>query len=93
MFEKTVLRRSEGGLALSAGQLAEALLFYQNVHLVIDRGTFASLLSTIGIGRLMSLLQRPGFTAVYCEEEVFVSTESVGAFRLYTPAATWSAAT
>ncbi len=36
MFEKIILRRSDKGPGLTAGELAEALLFYQNVHIVLD---------------------------------------------------------
>ena len=65
MFEKIVLRRSESGAAISAGQIAEALLFYQNVHLVIDMGSFGQLVRQLGPGTLISLLQRSDCTAVY----------------------------
>jgi len=84
MFEKIVLRRGESGEAVSAGQIAEALLFYQNVHLLIDLGSLRGLLGSIGIGRLMTILRRPGVTATYSEEFEIVKTEPVGAFNLYT---------
>jgi hypothetical protein len=83
MFEHVVLRRAEGGQALSAGQVAEALLFYQKVHLVIDRGTLHGLVKQIGTGQLLALLQRPDFSAVYCEEMLGTSTDNVGAFQIH----------
>lgn len=43
MFEKIVLRRSEDGLSPTVGDLAEALLFYRHVHLMLDRGSLGSL--------------------------------------------------
>lgn len=83
MFEHVVLRRAEGGQAVSAGQIAEALLYYQHVHLVIDRGTLLGLLKQIGTGLVLSLLQRSDFSAVYCEEVLGTKTDSVGAFQIH----------
>ena len=83
MFESIVLRRAENGLPVSAGQIAEALLYYQSVHLVIDRGTLLGLFRTIGPARLISLLKRPGFSAVHCEESLATYTQSIGAFQVH----------
>lgn len=83
MFDHVVLRRAEGGQAVSAGQIAEALLFYQKVHLVIDRGTLLGLVKQIGMPQLLTLLQRQDFSAVYCEEMLGTSTNNVGAFQLH----------
>ena len=83
MFDSVVLRRSESGEAITAGQLAEALLYYQNVHLVVDRGTFQSLTRQIGISQFLSLLQRQGLNAVHCEESLAAHTENVGAFQVH----------
>lgn len=84
MFEKIVLRRADDAESVTPGQIAEAMLFYQNVHLILDRGTFSTLLKSIGIEVLMSLLQRPGFTAAYCEEEMITRTHNYGGFTAYT---------
>jgi len=78
MFEKIVLRRSDKGPALSIGELAEALLFYQNVHLVLDHASLNNLISKIGMPTLLSLLSRPSVSAVYCEEMLATRTESRG---------------
>ena len=83
MFDHVVLRRSETGLPVSAGQIAEALLYYQHVHLVIDRGTLETLLRKIGPQRLLSLLRRPDFSALYTEELLATHTESAGAFQMH----------
>lgn len=83
MFEKIVLRRATGGEPVSAGQLAEALLYYQNVHIVIDHGSFHLLVKQIGIQNLLGLLRRPNVSAVYCEESVATHTESIGAFQIH----------
>ena len=78
MFEHIVLRRAEGGLPISVGQIAEALLYYQKVHLFVDRGTLFELIRKIGTNGLQTLLRRPELSAVYCEEMLGVRTESVG---------------
>ena len=78
MFEKIVLRRSEKGPALTIGELAEALLFYQNVHLVLDYSTLNEFIRRIGMPQLLVLLARPNVSAVYCEETLGTRTERVG---------------
>lgn len=83
MFDHIVLRRSETGEAISAGQIAEALLYYQHVHLIIDRGTLSTLAQKIGTERILRLLQRPEISAVYNEEMLATHTESVGGFQIH----------
>lgn len=83
MFEHVVLRRAEGGLPISAGQIAEALLYYQKAHLFIDRRTLFSLVKQIGTGHVLTLLRRPELSAVYCEEELATHTQSIGVSQFY----------
>lgn len=83
MFEKIVLRRSDEGPALSAGELAEALLFYQNVHLVLDYGSLSGLINQIGMPALVSLLTRPNVSAVYCENSLGTRTETKNSVATY----------
>lgn len=83
MFEHIILRRAENGLPISAGQIAEALLYYQKVHVVIDRGTLIGLVKQIGTGPLLGLFNRSDLTAVYCEEMLATHTESLGNLRIY----------
>lgn len=78
MFEKVVLRRSDTGVAITIGELAEAILFYQNVHIVLDYGSLVGLVSKIGMPDLLSLLSRPNVSAVYCEESLGTKTETQG---------------
>lgn len=84
MFEKIVLRRSETGTAISAGQIAEALLFYQNIHLIIDMGSFGQLVRQLGPGTLLSILQRADCTAVYCEEMLGTRVQDIGPMQAHT---------
>lgn len=76
MFEHVVLRNSETGTSISAGQIAEALLYYQKVHLFIDRGTLFNLIRQIGVNGILTLLRRPEISAVYCEELLGTHTEN-----------------
>ena len=78
MFEHLILRKAENGLPISVGQIAEGLLYYQKVHLFIDRGTLLRLVEQIGTSRILTILRRPEVTAVYCEETLGTRTDSVG---------------
>ena len=78
MFEHIVLRRSESGQPISAGHIAEGLLYYQKAHVFIDHGTLFKLIQQIGTGGLLTLLRRSELSAVYCEEILGTHTESVG---------------
>ena len=83
MFDHVVLRRAESGNPITAGQIAEALLFYQKVHLVIDRQTLFGLLRQIGVSGLLSLVARADFSAVYTEETLGTITNSVGVLQYH----------
>lgn len=83
MFDHVVLRRSETGLAISAGEIAEALFYYQKVHLVLDRGTLFTLVRQLGPQTVLILLDRPEVSAVYCEETLGTHTEQIGGFAVH----------
>jgi hypothetical protein len=74
MFEHVVLRRSDGGDNISVGQIAEALFYYQRLHLIIDRANLFSLIRQIGIDHVITLIRRHEVTAVYCEEMLATHT-------------------
>lgn len=83
MFDHIVLRRSEVGDPISAGAIAEAMLYYQKVHVFIDRGTLIHLIRQLGHDRLISLLRRPDISAVYCEENLATQSGSVGVSQFH----------
>jgi hypothetical protein len=83
MFEHIVLRRAEGGTPITAGQIAQALLFYKQVHTIIDRGSLLALIQSIGIDSLLTLLSRPDFSAVYTEEQLATMTNEVGPMKVH----------
>jgi hypothetical protein len=78
MFEKIVLRRSETGPNLTAGELAEALLFYQNVYLVLDFSSLSEMVKQIGMSRLLALLSEKNVSAVFCDETLGTRTQGSG---------------
>ena len=83
MFEYVVLRRSESGAPISAGQIAEALLFYQRVHVVLDRSTLLHLVKQIGPSELVGLTRRADFSAVYTEEMLATMSNPVGTLQVH----------
>lgn len=78
MFDHVVLRRAKEGLPISAGHLAEALLYYQKIQLFLDRGTLFHLVKQIGTSSILALLRRPEVSAVYCEENLGTRTDLAG---------------
>jgi hypothetical protein len=76
MFNHIVLRRSREGNSITAGQIAEALLYYQQIHLIIDQGTISNLAKKISLNGVLNLIRRPEVTAVYCEEMLATNTST-----------------
>ena len=66
MFETILIRKNfaENG-ETDAGLLAEALLFYQDVHLTLDHGTLIGLLKAIGHENLTYLIENKFVKATY----------------------------
>lgn len=83
MFERIVLRRSLDGPLISAGEIAEALLYYQNVHLVLDYSSFIGLLKGIGMRTLLRVLSLPDVKCTYIEETTGTHTEKTPAGPIY----------
>ncbi|MBV1883885.1 MAG: hypothetical protein KUG82_19760 [Pseudomonadales bacterium] len=75
MFERVVLRRSLDGPAITVGEIAEALLFYQSVHIVLDYSSLVGLIKTIGMSNILKLLSLPEVKATYLEEMTGIHTE------------------
>lgn len=75
MFDRIILRRSEDGTPISQGQLAEAMLYYQNVHVIFDAETLRQLIRSIGTDLVLSLLKRGGVSGVYSDEMLGTNTE------------------
>ncbi|GEM_PF-1605211 len=74
MFEKVILKKSVDGNVITSGEIAEALLFYQNVCLVFEYGSLISLVKSIGTQAVLSILKRPNVSAIYCEQSAAAHT-------------------
>jgi hypothetical protein len=83
MFEKIVLRRSETGPGLTLGDIAEALLFYEKVHVVLDVWSLKSLVDSLGTRELLALLARKRITAFYAEDMLLTQNEVVGSLQYH----------
>lgn len=83
MFERIVLRRSLDGPLISAGEIAEALLYYQNVHLVLDYSSFIGLLKKIGMRTLLRVISLPDVKCTYIEETTGTHTEQTPVGPIY----------
>ena len=68
MFERTVIRHSQGGATLTPGEIAEALLFYQNVHIIMDPLSLKPLMDSLGPYGLLRLLERKRVSGFYAED-------------------------
>lgn len=78
MFEKTVLRNSDNVGPISPGKLAEALLFYRAVHLVLDEASVLALVSAIGVAAFIDVLKRPDITSTYVTGTAAAMSTQVG---------------
>jgi hypothetical protein len=71
------------GQGLSLGEIAEALLFYQNVHLILDPQSLGSLIQRVGANELVPLLERGRLTAVYVEDMLMANNNARGSVQLH----------
>jgi hypothetical protein len=80
MFERAVFRRSDRkpGSSFDIGQLAEMLLFYGHVDLLLDTGSFQQLLSIVGPEATIRLMKLPKVTPVLVTDRLGVMTTNAG---------------
>lgn len=76
MFDSIVLNRSIDKPTLTAGEIAEALIFYQNIHLVLDTSSLMSLIREIGPHNVIKLISLPDVKTTFIEEFVGVFSEN-----------------
>ena len=78
MFESVLIRRHVDGYHLvDAGTIAEALLFYDRVHVVADRPLFTYILRVIGSQNLLRLHQMNRISITYIRESIGVLTNTL----------------
>ena len=85
MFEKIVLRSTPDKPGLTIGTIAEAMLYYEHVHIILDWGTVSALLNAVSASTLLRIIRRkPQVSAVYCDEilGVFSSGGATPEFEL-----------
>lgn len=85
MFEKALLRNTQsyrGGL--DVGILAETLLFYQDISLVLDRGTAVNLITKIGFDNF-SRLVKEGYVKPYFFASNFGAHTQRRGIQIHTP--------
>lgn len=90
MFEKLCIPPGRGPSShlIDLGSLAEALVFYGRVHLVVNRGTLRSLLHTLSPDELLALIEEDFLSVEYLENGNGVLTKqmphgSVHSLNLY----------
>jgi hypothetical protein len=84
MFEFAVLRRTGNGEEqVDIGLLAETLLFYGRVHLLLDGGTLIDLIKKIGPDLLLELLKRDGVSASFLRETLGTVTHNNNGIKTY----------
>jgi hypothetical protein len=78
MFESVLIRRHVDGYHLvDAGTIAEALLFYDRVHVVADSPLFTEILRVIGSQNLLRLLQMNRISITYIRASIGVLTNTL----------------
>ncbi|XXQ53598.1 hypothetical protein ACA040_002269 [Xenophilus aerolatus] len=83
MFDSIVLRNSSEAGNVTWGALAEAMLFYQNVRLILGHGTLISLARTGELSQLIELVKTGRLHAVHCEETLATIANTHGASKAY----------
>src|SRR5439155_10742074 len=89
MFESVCIRRQQPlytSEPLDTGFLAEALLFYQNVHLIADIDILLQLVPLCGPALLNEFIEEGYLQISYLEKRTSISKYNEGPFRdLYQP--------
>lgn len=85
MFENLLARKTDRATGhLDVGSLAEALLFYQNVHLVLGARTLATLLREIKAETFINLLKSRRLSASLQRDDFAVLTNTKNGVPLHT---------
>lgn len=78
MFESIVIKRHESSGEIDPGLLAEALLYYSSVHVILTGGTLKSLLTGIGPDTLLRLLEERRLKATFFADNLGTVTNTNG---------------
>ncbi len=84
MFENIVVRRPYSqNKQIDPGLIAETLLFYQKVHLLLDEGGLTSLLKNIGPDNILYLIDNEFLRITFFRENLAVHTDSKTGIPVY----------
>jgi hypothetical protein len=78
MFESIAFGRDSLADVTSLGELAECLLYYKQVHAIVDHGSFTRLARICGPETLLGLVEEGHLAMTYLENRPAVSTRLVG---------------
>jgi hypothetical protein len=82
MFDNIVIYRNDtSARPISAGSLAEAMLFYGRVHLLLSGGTLSSLLTQLGTEGMIQLMAKPEVHLSYLKQNFGTMGNTVGGLR------------
>ncbi|WP_322245248.1 hypothetical protein [Tabrizicola sp.] len=84
MFERAIYRRSDqqSGFHVDAGQIAEAILYYGEIELLLDHANLGQLLDAIGHDALVRLVQLPSVKATLVSDNLATGTTMQGSSRI-----------
>jgi hypothetical protein len=79
MFDNIIIRgnKSQSTNDIDVGSFAEALLFYQNVHVVLDRGSLPNLVNSIGIDNFRLLLESGFCSATFLKDAAGAQSQPI----------------
>jgi hypothetical protein len=83
MFDFMVFRRTGSRQLINVGSLAETLLFYQKVHIILDPGSLIEFIKVIGLEQLIGLFEREGISGSFQRDFTAVVTDSAGGILLH----------
>jgi hypothetical protein len=83
MFDFVVFRRTGNRQLINVGSLAETLLFYQKVHIILDPGNLIEFIKVIGLERLIGLFEREGISGSFQRDITAVMANSAGGILLH----------
>lgn len=84
MFETAIIRKhKEGEQSIDAGVIAETLLFYDNVHVLADRGVFADLVRVLGPDNLLRMLDMNAISLTFLRDIPGVQTDTRNGIELH----------
>lgn len=83
MLEYAVIRKNTSAGGISIPRLLDVMLFYGNVHLVLDGSGFPQLLADLGVRDLNRLLGHPNVTSEITTESAAVQCVIEGGRRTY----------